>query len=102
MRGGVGDFDSGGGRGEAELGVPVAGPAPSDLGRVSVVWAVSAYAVADPQRRGLGVEEAVSFAPPGSDGHEAVLALQHVGLLQQPVQAFAVAGTTAASMKCRS
>jgi hypothetical protein len=72
------------------------------LGAFSVVWAVSAYAVADPQRRGLGVEEAVSFAPPGSDGHEAVLALQHVGLLQQPVQAFAVAGTTTASMKCRS
>ena len=67
----------------------VAGPAPPDLRRIAVFAAVPAGAVADPQRGGPRVGHAVGIAQPRPDRHEAVIPLEHLRSLEQPMNAFA-------------
>src|SRR4051794_15729014 len=87
VRPAAGTIGASGCRGEAEPGVPVAGPAPADLGGAAPLPSVPAGAVAQPQGRRPGVQPPVRLPQPGADRHEAAVPLQLLRLLQQPVHA---------------
>ncbi|MPN27468.1 hypothetical protein SDC9_174902 [bioreactor metagenome] len=73
--------------GNPQPGVPVVPPAPPQFGRVLPIRSVAAGAVADPQGRRPRIVAAARARLAGADGHEAVVSLQRVRVLQQPEDA---------------
>src|SRR5262245_9718768 len=56
---------------------------------MTVLRAVPASNITNPQRRSPRIERAISLAQPRPDGHETVAAVKHPGPLEQPMDAFA-------------